>query len=118
MSLRTMANYFEIGKEPYTVPTSTQPQTFNYPVVANSDITMNNPVVANKTITFKNANLSNLISTTSDGSLFLDANYGGTVPVGNDIDQGLKITWNIDGGGVSSLLNCPQNGSGGFSLGS
>ena len=38
MSLRSMANYFKVGEEPYTVPTSTQPQIFNYPVTVNSDI--------------------------------------------------------------------------------
>ena len=119
MSLSQLKNYYAVGKEVFAKPSSTQPQTFNYPVVVNSDITMNNPIVVNNAITLNNNNKTSpnvLSSDTATGALFLQANYGQVqpLPASGSADNGLKIGWNMQGQGETNFINSADNGTSGF----
>ena len=135
MSIRTMSNYFPRGQEPYCVPSSTQAQTFNYPVscyntlhcsdtvVLDEGATCNNELVMASGNTIRFADSTNtfgneIFSDNQTGGLMFNLQKGqNELPEPNAMG-GMGILWDSDDySGTTDLINYGQGGAGlGFNL--
>lgn len=118
MSIKTMKNYFQYGKEPYVVaPASSREQSFEYPV------TMEN----GNSIIFKeprNGIQYNKMRCDPNGALLIQPGTQCFAPSESVIidgykqtnEAGVQIAWDVYNNGEANLYCMGQGGSGGFTF--
>ena len=85
MSVRSMANIFPNGQEPFTCPTSTRNQYFNFPVACNSDVDLNQGATITNGLAVDNLTISSSLGVSGNATFYLPVQIDDGINVANGI---------------------------------